>query len=352
MAIAQQPKGAKNRCAGEDSSGRSAPPGIGVAGVASLESLTTSLVAGEVSRWRICAAEEQAEAAKGPIIVPLTRAKRDAANIMPSPATTSLLTTIKNACKAVSGTFLESLNDSRVVQRARIGLEAALVCVGKFCKILRQERENTALDSVFLSPIRSPAEKALSGVSRCINVVRDWIFDSVSAQKTGVKTAAEKMHSDYHAGDVSIPKVVLTPRRESQRSEGRRRSRGIPRRREPVVLEEDSYGVEEEPILAPVQIHDRPEIEETEDEQRTSRVYRRIRDIDRQYGTKPSNPEVAELLRQLGTPYDSVERAIELVYALQQEELLEAQREEVEALVPVVQVVEDMACREGKSQKS
>jgi hypothetical protein len=91
-------------------------------------------------------------------------------------------------------------------------------------------------------------------------------------------------------------------------------------------LSEESDTVEVESVTPTGREDEHRDFEESTEEERVGKVCRRIREIDAQYGSTPNNPRVAELLAQLGTHYDSIERVIETVYSLQLEEVIEEQK--------------------------
>jgi hypothetical protein len=150
--------------------------------------------------------------------------------------------------------------------------------------------------------------------------------------KVPIKTYEINAQAEVASRNPAIPRVVLAHRNESHRTEGRRRSRGFLRRRELVVADDENYGLEDEPIQPATRPDESSIVDQAPEQKRTVRVCRKIREIDAQYGTTPNNPRVAEVMAQLGTHYDSIERALETVLSLQLEELLEEQRGQAEEL--------------------
>jgi len=237
---------------------------------------------------------------------------------------------VKRMYRETSAELQDALMISRVTAATRSAAEATLDCFGRMCKFAISRIQEVATSGWIFVATRFNAETAVATFGRCVKAFRGLIPDLSQQARTVAKIGLIKEPPGVSTWYGRIPRIVVTPRGESQRAESRRRSRGSQRRRELNVLDDDFTALEDEVVVVPDREEKQIVNEDTAEQKRTARASNRIREIDAQYGTTPNNPRVAEIIAQLGTHYDSIERAIEAVYALQLEELLEAKHEQAE----------------------
>jgi hypothetical protein len=194
------------------------------------------------------------------------------------------------------------------------------------CKELWSCMKDAVLKSWIVENIKCQTEKLIQSAGKCVSYVREFVRDSLALPKGTLKGIASGSKLQQIEPAVSIPRIVVKRRPEESRSEGRRRSRFIVRRGKQPDEDQEFINPQDE-VEVPLSRKERQlTADGSAQEKRISQARTRIRDIDAQYGTTPNNAKVADLLAQLGTHYDSIERAIETVYAIQLEELLEEQR--------------------------
>lgn len=162
---------------------------------------------------------------------------------------------------------------------------------------------------------------ARNAVDSIVDKINDWVAQTTSSPKIFFKASLPEQQSLQGDAPLKIPQVVVKANLERHRGDGLRRfKRGLRRHEEAGDLDDvDSQEQDLQALRASVHhtFFDTPR----DDEERLDEAIRRIKAIDSQNGTTPANPEVAEILRGLGTPYDALSQAIQAVCALQTKEL-------------------------------
>lgn len=198
------------------------------------------------------------------------------------------------------------------------------------CKEIWSCLKDAVANSWIVENIKCKAEWLIECAGKCVSSVRDIFRDSVWQPRGIAKGIPLGSKTQQVELANPIPKIVVTRRSEGSRLDGRRRSRLFVKRGKQPDDDQEFINLQDECEVQPSPKEQQTTNDDSLQEKRMSQAKRRIREIDSQYGTTPNNPKVADLLSQLGTHYDSIERAIEAVYALQFEELLEEQRKKLE----------------------